>query len=391
MISIKSLGGKYLKMFKKTRAEPARATQIRTETRHPFFALDSYVPAGGAEIAVYRNIREALPVLDSAVMKMVRLTGGFSVSCTDKTAEAKLSEFIRTVDTGRGQRGLDSFLSMYIDSMITAGRAVGEIVCVGNSEIAAVVCADVCDIQIKEGDTPLDFKLCGYNETGDLVEYPYQNLLLFTPHNPETDNPYGVSMFRSMPFLAETLLKIYNTIGINWERAGNIRYAVTYKPQSDLLDRSMAKERAEQIATEWSSAMQASKNGSVRDFVAVGDVDISVIGSDGQILDSETPVQQILEQLISRTGIPPFMLGLSWSSTERMSAQQADLMTSEITAIRRSLTPVIEKICNLWLSMHGYSCNFEVLWDDINLQDLLEEAQAELYKAQTEVIRNEVI
>ena len=56
--------------------------------------------------------------------------------------------------------------------------------------------------------------------------------------------------------------------------------------------------------------MQSGKNGSVRDFVAVGDVDIRAIGADNQILDSEVPVRQILEQLIARTGIPPFMIGL---------------------------------------------------------------------------------
>ena len=58
-------------------------------------------------------------------------------------------------------------------------------------------------------------------------------------------------------------------------------------------------------------------------------------GADNQILDSSVPIRQILEQLVSKTGIPPFMLGLSWSSTERMSTQQADLLTTEMTAIRR--------------------------------------------------------
>ena len=81
-----------------------------------------------------------------------------------------------------------------------------------------------------------------------------------------------------------------------------------------------------QIAQEWSAAMQAGKEGSVRDFVAVGDVQIKVIGGENPILDSEIPVRQILEQLVARTGIPPFMLGLSWSSTERMSAQHADVL-----------------------------------------------------------------
>jgi hypothetical protein len=77
------------------------------------------------------------------------------------------------------------------------------------------------------------------------------------------------------------------------------------------------------------------------------------------------------------------MLGLSWSSTERMSTQQADLLTTEMTAIRRSLTPAIERICQMWLRMHGYGCGFRVVWDDINLQDLLEEAKAAWYREQT--------
>ena len=128
--------------------------------------------------------------------------------------------------------------------------------------------------------------------------------------------------------------------------------------------------------------MQSSKTGSVRDFVAIGDVDIRVIGADNQILDSEVPVRQILEQLIAKTGIPPFMLGLSWSSTERMSTQQADILTSELTAIRRGLTPVVEKICRMWMRLNGIYEDFAVRWDDINLQDELDEAKAEWYRQQ---------
>ncbi|MEG1633327.1 MAG: serine/threonine protein phosphatase [Oscillospiraceae bacterium] len=373
-----------MSVFKKTRAEPARAVQLRGQERHPFGVFDSYVPLGGGELRLYRSIREAVPVIDAAIMKVIRLAGGFHIVCADKGAEALLNEFIRTVPVGRGQRGLGAFLDQYLDSMLTCGRAVGEIVTRGNRDIAAVLCGNVADVQVKEGATPLDFTLCGSDERGELRELPYQELLLFTPYNPEADSPYGVSMLRSMPFLTDILLKIYNCIGVNWERAGNVRFAVTYKPQGDVLDRAYAKERAELIASEWSAAMQSGKNGAVRDFVAVGDVDVRVIGAEGQILDSEVPVRQILEQLISRTGIPPFMLGLNWSSTERMSAQQADLMTSELGAIRRTLEPVLERICSLWLAMHGLFCDFEVDWNPINLQDAVEEAKAALYIAQAE-------
>ena len=136
-------------------------------------------------------------------------------------------------------------------------------------------------------------------------------------------------------------------------------------------------------------AMRDAQSGAVRDFVAVGDVDIRVIGADSPILESEVPVRQILEQLVAKTGIPPFMLGLSWSSTERMSAQQADMMTTEITALRRSLEPVVERVCEVWLRIHGYDHRVRVEWDDINLQDLVEEARAELYREQARVLRQE--
>ncbi len=143
------------------------------------------------------------------------------------------------------------------------------------------------------------------------------------------------------------------------------------------------------LAEEWSAAMADSGSGSVRDFVAVGDVNIRVIGADNQILDSEVPVRQILEQIVAKTGIPPFMLGLNWNSTERMSSQQADLLTTEITAIRRTLTPVVERVCRLWLRMHGYACAPEADWDDINLQDQVEESRAALYREQARKLRLE--
>ena len=130
--------------------------------------------------------------------------------------------------------------------------------------------------------------------------------------------------------------------------------------------------------------------GPVRDFVAVGDVSIKAIGADSQILDSEIPVRQMLEQIVAKTGIPPFMLGLSWSSTERMSSQQADLLTSELEAYRRVLTPVILKICKMFLLLNSIDDNPEIIWDDITLQDECELSKARLYDAHREKIQQEL-
>ena len=375
-------GSDFLKRKQKETGGVAAMCQLRTGNTHPFGVMKGFTPLGAGEERIYREMREAIPVLDAAVAKMVRLCGGFEVQCRDREAQHRLNGFLQMMPCGRGQMGIESFLSGYLDSLLTYGRAVGELVIAGG-KLRAVCWGDVTALEAQEGENPLETVLWGTDEHGLLRPLPYQQLLLFTTMNPEPAHPYGVSMFRGMPFLADILLKIYNTIGVNWERAGNIRYSVICKGGENL-DPVTAQERGKAVAAEWSRAMEDNKNGTVRDFVAVGDVEIKVIGGEAPILDSETPVRQILEQLVAKTGLPPFLLGLNWSTTERMSTQQADLLTSELWALRRTVEPAMRKICQTYLALEGLDNRVEIEWDDISLQDITQEAQAALYRAQAE-------
>lgn len=214
------------------------AVQLRSGGRSTFGRLESYVPLLDGETALYREVREAVPVVDAAICKLIRLTGGVRVACGNERAEQGLQRFLCEVPVGRGQRGINAFLDCYLDSLLTCGRAVGEIVPDAEGrEIAAVLCADVSQVEVREGDNPLEFCLCGVDGGGRSVPLEYQDLLLFTPLNPEAGHPYGVSMLRSMPYLTGLLLKIYDAMGKNWDRCGNVRFAVTYKPQDGELDR----------------------------------------------------------------------------------------------------------------------------------------------------------
>lgn len=371
-------------MKRKQQETPLAATacQLRSGMGHPFGALKGFVPLGTGEDQIYRQLREAIPVLDAAVGKLVRLSGGFSVACRNQMAQEKLETFLKTVPCGHGQVGMDSFLSGFLDSLLVYGRSVGELV-VERGRLKAVCWGDVTQLQVMEGNDPLQVELWGPDPRGIMGPLPYQHLLLFATLNPEAAHPYGVSLFRGMPFLADILMKIYATIGVNWERAGNVRYSVICKGGEDM-DPATVQERGRQIAQEWSRAMEDAKTGTVRDFVAVGDVQIKVIGGESPILDPQVPVRQILEQLVAKTGLPPFLLGLNWSTTERMSAQQADILTSEIWALRRTVEPVLRKICRTFLALEGLDDRVEILWDDVSLQDITEEAKAALYKAQAE-------
>ena len=372
-------------MKKRKQATPVAVCQLRSGESHPFGELKSFVPLGTGQERIYAQLREAIPVLDAAVGKLVRLSGGFQVRCRNGAAQQRLEDFIKNVPCGYGQVGMDSFLSCYVDSLLTYGRAVGEMV-VSRGRVTGLCWGDVTALEICEGESPLEVVLWGRDSKGMMQPLPYPHLLVFTALNPEAKHPYGVSIFRGMPFLADILMKIYTAIGSNWERSGNVRYSVVCK-NGENLDPVIAQERSRQVASEWARAMEDSKNGTVRDFVAMGDVEIKVIGGEAPILDSQVPVRQILEQLVAKTGLPPFLLGLNWSTTERMSTQQADILTSEIWALRRTVEPALMKICRTFLALEGMDNRVEILWNDISLQDITQEAQAELYKAQAEKAR----
>ena len=51
-----------------------------------------YTPLAPLEGRLYEMLREAVPIIDAAIVKLIRLTGGFTVSCTDGQAQRLLDE-----------------------------------------------------------------------------------------------------------------------------------------------------------------------------------------------------------------------------------------------------------------------------------------------------------
>ena len=344
---------------------------------------ENLLPAavGPYEKELYDRLRFAVPIIDAAVMKIIRLTGGFRVVCSDEAYQEELDRFLENVPVGISGRSIGTFVDNFLDSLLTYGSAVGEIAADPEEQkIAGLWTGDVSRLRIAGGNDPFArrYSLILPDGTSKTLERP-ENILYASLTG-------GHSILRGLPALSSILLRIYECIGQNFDRAGNVRYAVTYKPGGDTGDMVYTRERAQQIAREWADGMNSAKYGQVKDFVAVGDVDIKVIGAENQLFDTNVPVRQLLEQLVAKLSIPPFLLGLSWSSTERMSAQQADILTSELEYYRRLLTPVICDIGNAYLCSGGAECNCHVEWDNINLQDESALAEARLKNAQAHEI-----
>lgn len=377
------------KSRKKQDAVPAHPPVLASGSapfREPFGALGSYSMPPSICGDLYRALREAIPVIDAGIYKLIRLTGGFQAVCADKRFQPILDDFCQNVPADSGSVSLQGFIDCFFEQLLTYGTAVAEMVPDSTGKIRYLYNAPHTAYRLRRSKS--DFRRPEVLPADDLTDTPFprQEWLLVCTLGAQPGEVYGTPLLSGLPFVSSVLTKIYNAVGQNWERVGNVRFAVTYKPGDDMGGKAYAKERAMQIASQWSEAMRSRE---VRDFVAVGDVDIKVIGADNQILDSEVPVRQMLEQIVAKLSLPPYMLGLSWSTTERMASEQADLLTTELEHYRRVLTPVLETVCRTHLRAYGYTGKTEIVWNDILLRDTVEDATARHLDAQTkEILEN---
>ncbi len=332
------------------------------------------------ERSLYASLRGAVPLVDAAIGKIVRLLGTFRLVTDDPAAQAEADAFVRDVRSNGTARGLAAFVCDYMDCLLTYGEAVGEMLLnADRSGVCALYNANPDDVRIVAGSSPMEPVVC---RAADGKPVERQSLVVVSLLNQKRGTVRGTSLLEGLPFVSGILLRIFQSIKNNWERAGDLRFAVTYDPK----DGSFSEESARQIADEWKKAMRSD---SVCDFVSVGDVRVRVIGAENQMPDCQVPVRVLLEQMVAKLGIPPFLLGMSWSSTERMSAQQADILTSELEYYRMAAETAVRKIMETHLRLAGYATDFRLVWNDINLQDAVELSQARLNNARAAQLEKE--
>lgn len=265
---------------------------------------------------------------------------------------APFGRFAAEVPVGASGTGLAAFAARYLDSLLCFGNAVGEIVLDHSRErIAWLYLPPLAHLSFLPGESPLEAVICTARQAPPALPCP--ELVLFTALHPAPGEITGQSLLSGLPALSRVLLQIYSAIGKNFERMGNLRYAVTYRPAAG--DQTDAAAVAAEISREWSAAMQAA---AAERSATLWRWAMWISGSSAPIT-SLSPPKSPSGSFWSRSwrswDCPPFLLGLSWSSTERMSSQQSDLLTGELEAYRRLLTPVLAKTAGLYLRTEGFS------------------------------------
>ena len=176
-----------------------------------------------AELKLYKQLRENVPVIDAAVMKLVRLLGSFSVVCADSSAQDALDSFVSGVKVSGTGTGLYSFVCSYFDQLLTYGIAVGEIVTYDDGTVAALYNAPADAVELRHGDNPVDVRIF-VRDIGQPREAEHPELIAVSLLNPEPGKLRGTSLMKGLPFVSDILMKIFDCVGQNFERAGNVRF-----------------------------------------------------------------------------------------------------------------------------------------------------------------------
>ena len=391
---------------------------------------------------LYEALREAIPVLDAAIDRTITVDGTPVIVGEDEKIVASATEWAENVTVNDIQRGLSAFSMSLRNEVHEQGCGIGEYIFSDDGrDIDRLRVADSKGIAFSLDDsgtlnwwynpsTPLRHRI--HNTGKESVEAllqdrtsanisstvlrnsnaSYQQLdpinKVYLAYRTENADPYGVSMFRSMPFVAKILLTIQNSIGNTFERFGDPSYHVSYKAagrvSSDVLE-----ERRTKIATDFLSAITSKRTGQSADFVTAVDKDsdmkVEIIGASGQTLEVEMPARHVLEQIVAKSGLPAWMLGLHFSTAERLAKFQSEMLRQESDTRTEIERLELDRIVAAMLRARGFTWSNETIevernghkkrvrkaWRvefiKPNLSDMEAQARANFMNAQAEAVR----
>lgn len=341
------------------------------------------------DYALNAKLRESIPLIDAAILRMKDLIGFPEIEAAPRL-KRDIDNFLRDVPVNRVQQGAPTWLRSHLDNAYTYGRSHTEI----------LLTADGRDVfGLVEVFTPT----CAFRPTRpgfalDVVQYQYgggapialvPELLLTSVHDFRGDDPNGNSLIASLPFVTQILIRMFDSMRQQWERFGVPNYHVNWEPPESWNDPSgdLTSNILAPMKTELYESDVDRSNGRVRHFWTSGKITVDAMGMGGdKVLEFSETAKEFAQQILAKTGIPPFMLGLSWSTTERMSTAQAKLLTEVIEAGRYMVEPGLRKLIDLRQRLVGRTGRFELHWPKVSLVDMIDVSRSAWMDAQASSI-----
>jgi hypothetical protein len=343
------------------------------------------------DLQIYDDMRRLFPFLDEAIVKTLRLIGG--VGFKGPAALVRdMEDWARRVQVNQASRGLEVWIATHLDAMLSYGYAVGEIVPTNKrDDVFALTNLPTRTIQFRAGATPLDLELWQFgHQPAGWVQLDTAWTLL-SIHRQRDDDPHGTSLFRSLPGVCQALTLLSNANQQDWERRGAPIYHgnVRFGPDFVDPDGTLSSTLVDGIATSFATAMAARKSGDLQDVFTAGEVTFEDLGPKTPPMPFPDHHRAYAEQMVAATGLPSWLLGLHWSTTERLSTVQSEMLLADINAMRREISPQLERLFERRQQLAGKRGKLSLAWQDITLADLVETQRAASWRETSQQVKVE--
>ncbi|WP_020675547.1 phage portal protein family protein [Geopsychrobacter electrodiphilus] len=338
----------------------------------------------------FEFMREAIPVMDTAIWRLVSLDGHLVVKGNKAALVEEIQEWMDNVQVNDFQTGMHAFHQNLTNEGFEQGFAIGEFIPnKQRNDIVGLKVADSKFIRFNRKPNLLEI-LQRADGDQDWRVLKMDPLLYWSIHN-ENQNPYGTPLFRSCEFMAQTLATMHNSLANVWERFGDPSYSVVYKTSKK--DGTNHQERRDAMVTDLNDAVRAKRAGKSADFVHAIDtnseIEIKIIGAEGKILNLEVPARHVLEQIVAKSTLPAWMLGMHWSTTERLSVMESEMVLADAKTRQSAKLPMFNRTVSTLLQMRGRTWKKGDWWlefEQVNLHDIEKQARARFLNAQADMM-----
>jgi SPP1 gp7 family putative phage head morphogenesis protein len=347
------------------------------------------------EGAFYEFLVETIPICGAAISRLVTLDGVPIVTGQNQKLVDEINDWLHHVpvnDTAGEtplQAGLQAFHQAQSREAFEQGFGIGEYITnPRRNDITNLRVGDSKYIKFSR-ETGQGIRIY-QRADGDTTERELNpaNLLYFSINN-ENQNPYGTPILRGSETCAKILATIYNATQNSWERFGDPSFSVVYKTSRK--DGTDLESRKTTIANELNTALRAKAAGKSADFVRAidtnSDITIKVIGADGQLLEMDVPARYMIQDICGITGLPSWMLGYSFSTTERRANFEAEMVLADVVVRQAAKGAHYERLIATLLRLRGRTWkpgDWQLEWKQVNLHDLVAQAQARFLNAQAD-------
>lgn len=337
-------------------------------------------------IALYRFLRENIPIINGAIWVWVRLCSSpLAFRPSGTLSERTQTELMSKITELSGRLapsaylksgGLERLADLFFCSLLVDGAFAGNLELDQSGHLVGFTPADVRNL-VFEYDS--GWKI--YQESAEGRTFLAPSTFIYIPLDDDVCNPRGKSILQSVGFVSRLEQKLLDDMQKSQEKAGYNRLHVLIKKPDRRLGESETNyiDRANQYFDDTVTLFAGIKPAD--SAVTWDDIDIKAIGpasGSGNATHSwYLSHRALVEDICAGLHLDPFMLGYSYSSTQTWARFKYELVLREIVSIQKLAVRFFEWLINSYLVSSGSRLKAEVYFDNDRIAGALERYKAE--------------